>query len=99
MNTENILGADRMMDVRALPCAVKHGLIVKTCQDLAVGEHFILWNSHDPVPLRQQLTNHWPGAFAWQYLVQGPEEFQIRITKLKALATEAAPAALNCGDH
>ena len=99
MQTENLIGADRVMDVRAIPCATKHGLIVKTWQELAVGGHFILLNNHDPVPMRTQFAAQWPGAFAWEYLVQEPEEFRIKITKLKTLGEPAAPVAMTCGRH
>jgi len=93
------MGADGVMDVRTIPCSVKHGLIVQTCRDLPAGGSFILLNGHDPVPLREQLANHWPGAFAWEYLERGPEVFRLRISKLKDLPTDHVPAALNCGDH
>ena len=51
MQTENLIGADKVMDVRSIPCSVKHGLIIKTWLELPVGDHFILFNDHDPVPL------------------------------------------------
>ena len=40
------------MDVRPIPCSIKHGLILKTWRELPVGDYFILLNDHDPVPLR-----------------------------------------------
>ena len=85
-STETILDADRVMDVRPIPCSVKHGLIIRQWLDLAVGEHFILLNDHDPVPLRYQFAAQWPEAFTWEHLVKGPTEFRIKITKLKAAA-------------
>ena len=33
MQTEILIGADKVMDVRAIPCSVKHGQIVKTWLD------------------------------------------------------------------
>ena len=50
------------MDVRPIPCSVKHGLIIKQWLDLAVGEHFILLNDHDPVPLHYQFAAQWPDS-------------------------------------
>ncbi|MDR3378618.1 MAG: DUF2249 domain-containing protein, partial [Verrucomicrobiae bacterium] len=67
MPTENLTGADGVMDVRELPCSIKHSLIVKTWQELPVGGHFILLNGHDPVRLREQFSAQWPGTCAWQY--------------------------------
>ena len=61
------------MDVRPIPCSVKHGLIIKQWLDLAVGDHFILLNDHDPVPLYYQFAAQWPNAFTWEHLVKGPD--------------------------
>src|SRR5258708_28077246 len=86
MNTtlpiENLIGPDKVMDVRSIPCSIKHGLIIKTWLDLPVGDHFILLNDHDPVPLYYQFSAQWPGAFSWQHLMKGPEEFRVKITKV-----------------
>lgn len=69
-------------DVRAIPCRIKHPLIIQRWSDLPVGGHFILINDHDPVPLRYQFIAQFGAAFSWEYLVRDPEEFHVRITKL-----------------
>ncbi len=97
-STENLVGTDRVMDVRPIPCSVKHGLIIKQWLDLAVGEHFILLNDHDPVPLYYQFAAQWPDTFTWEHLVKGPEEFRVKITKLKATAPLSEVAEC-CGGH
>jgi uncharacterized protein (DUF2249 family) len=99
MNTiENHIGPDKVMDVRPIPCAIKHGLIIRAWLDLAAGDHFILLNDHDPVPLYYQFSAQWPGAFTWERLAVGPEEFRVKITKLKAVAgVEGISGA--CGNH
>jgi uncharacterized protein (DUF2249 family) len=91
---ENLIGADKVMDVRPIPCSIKHGLIIRTWLDLPVGDFFILLNDHDPVPLFYQFSTQWPGAFEWKHLIQGPDEFRVKITKLQAVpgATTAGPA-------
>ena len=89
------LDADQVLDVRAIPCAVKHGLIIRQWLNLPVGGHFILLNHHDPVPLRHQFAAQWPGAFTWEYLVNEPEECRIEITKLKSAAPPAQ--VIECG--
>lgn len=71
------------MDVRSVPCSIKHGLIIKTWLELPLGDHFILLNDHDPVPLYYQFSAQWPGAFSWEHLAKGPEEVHVKITKLK----------------
>jgi uncharacterized protein (DUF2249 family) len=100
-NTETplLLDPDKVMDVRPIPCSIKHGLIIKTWVELAVGDHFILLNDHDPVPLYYQFSAQWPGAFTWEHLVKGPSEFRVKITRVKPLAEVAVQASNCCGGH
>lgn len=77
------------LDVRPIPCRQKHALIFQRWGELPVGEHFVLVNDHDPVPLYYQFAGQFPDAFAWEYLVAGPEEFQVKITRLKASSPQA----------
>ena len=103
MNTNiqppNLIGSDNVMDVRPISCSIKHGLIIKTWLALPVGDHFILLNDHDPVPLYYQFAAQWPGAFTWEHLVKSPEEFRVKITKLRATGSAAEPVAECCGGH
>jgi uncharacterized protein (DUF2249 family) len=99
MQTANLIGADKVMDVRSIPCSVKHGLIIQTWLELPVGDHFILFNDHDPVPLRYQFAAQWPDTFTWEHLVNIPGEARVKITKLKDLAAPAQPVAECCGGH
>lgn len=69
-------------DVRPIPCRIKHGLIFQRWTELDVGGHFVLINDHDPVPLYYQFAGQFPGAFAWEYLPAGPDEFRVKITRL-----------------
>lgn len=97
--------ADVLFDVRPIPCRIKHGQIFQRWLDLPVGRHFVLLNDHDPVPLRYQFEAEFPGAMSWEYLERGPEDFRVKITKLKPVNggvpglpscitdQEAAPAA------
>lgn len=62
-NSENLIGPDKVMDVRTIPCSIKHGLIIQTWLELPVDDHFILLNDHDPVPLFYQFSAQWPSAF------------------------------------
>ena len=71
-----------VFDVREIPCRIKHGQIFQRWLDLPVGQHFVLLNDHDPVPLRYQFEAQFPGAVSWEYLKAGPDEFMVKITKL-----------------
>ena len=100
MNTtitaENLIGPDRVMDVREIPCSSKHGLILRTCVELPVGGHFVLLNGRDPVHLHEEISAWWTDAFGWEYLVRNAEEVRVKITKLKAVKEVADPPA-GCG--
>ena len=99
-STEPTLDKDRVLDVREIPCSIKHGLVLRTCLELPQGSCFILLNGHDPVPISQQLQTEFPGCYAWDYLERGPEAFRIRISKLRELP-EGAGANLSgeCPRH
>jgi len=99
ITTPNLIDTDKVMDVRPIPCSVKHGLIIKNWLELAVGDHFILLNDHDPVPLYYQFSAQWPGAFTWEHLVKGPEEFRVKITKVKPSINPTANVSECCGGH
>ena len=90
---ESLIGPDKVMDVRPIPCSIKHGLIIRTWLDLPLGDHFILLNDHDPVPLYYQFAAQWPGAFTWEHLIKGPSEFRVKITRVKAVAPAQADLA------
>lgn len=92
--TENLIGTDKIMDVRPIPCSIKHGLIIKQWLELPVGDHFILLNDHDPVPLHYQFAAQWPEAFTWEHLVNSPEECRVKITKLKETAPVSPVASV-----
>jgi uncharacterized protein (DUF2249 family) len=77
-------------DVRVIPCRQKHAMIFQRWAALPVGEHFVLINDHDPVPLYYQFAGQHPGTFTWEYLATGPEEYRVKITRVAASPT--APA-------
>lgn len=99
MTTQNLIGADRVLDVRTLDCSIKHPLLVKTFIELAAGDHFIILNGHEPARLRDQFAAQWPGTFTWESLPAAPGEFRIKVTKLKPLGEPAKPIATECHSH
>jgi uncharacterized protein (DUF2249 family) len=100
MTASTDLGPDRLLDVREVPCSIKHGLIIQTFVDLKVGEHFILRNGHDPVPLRYQFEAEFPGAFTWEHIHNRSEDVAVKITKVK-LVVGGLPKVVagSCGHH
>src|SRR5687768_8897205 len=85
--------ANAVFDVRPIPCRVKHAQIFQRWFELPVGQYFILLNDHDPMPLRYQCEAEFSGAFSWEYLERGPDEFRVKISKLQSIAAaESSPA-------
>jgi uncharacterized protein (DUF2249 family) len=78
--------AETLFDVRSIPCRVKHAQIFQRWFDLPVGNHFVLLNDHDPIPLRYQFEAEFGGAFTWEYLERGPVDFRVKITKTAIVA-------------
>ena len=99
--TASIIGADKVMDVRPIPCSIKHGLILKTWRELPVGDHFILLNDHDPVPLHYQFDAEFPGTFTWDYLERGPEDFPREADQAAGIAAarRPTPQSYGCSAH
>lgn len=96
IDIRNLIGPDRVLDVREIPCSVKHGLILQTFRDLAVGDHFILVNGHDPQPLYYQFSAEWPGTFTWEHLLRQPEEVRVKVTKTRALESDGIELNKGC---
>ena len=68
-----------VVDVRQIARGGRHPRVFAQYARLAPGETFILVNSHDPKPLRREFESVYPGAFSWDYLQAGPEEWRVRI--------------------
>jgi uncharacterized protein (DUF2249 family) len=75
---------DRVLDVRPIPPRQKHPSIFNTFDALDPGEHFILVNDHDPIPLRHQFQFEREGEFEWEYLEQGPEVWRVKISRAES---------------
>lgn len=69
------------IDVREIAPRDRHPLIFTTFDELQPEASFLLVNDHDPKPLYYQLMAERPGLLGWEYLEQGPEVWQVRLTK------------------
>jgi uncharacterized protein (DUF2249 family) len=74
---------DIMMELNVTIIAPRerHPLIFKTFDEMETGGAFVLVNDHDPKPLYYSFLHEREGQFGWDYLVQGPEEWRVRISK------------------
>ncbi|MCZ2393199.1 MAG: iron-sulfur cluster repair di-iron protein [Chitinophagales bacterium] len=77
-----------ILNIPSLEPRLKHPTIFKTFDELKGGESFIIHNDHDPKPVYYQLLGERGDVFTWEYLLQGPQWWDIRVTKRSALETE-----------
>jgi uncharacterized protein (DUF2249 family) len=73
-----------VIDVRHVARGGRHPRVFARYARLAPGEAFILVHSHDPKPLRREFEAIHRGAFSWDYLRTGPEEWRVRIGRVAA---------------
>ena len=73
---------EKILDVRPIPPRDKHPTIFDTFDALDVGDHFVLVNDHDPVPLKHQFNFERPDQMEWEYLEEGPEVWKVKITRV-----------------
>lgn len=69
------------LDVTKIEPRLKHPTIFEKFAGLCENEHFILHNDHDPMPLRFQMQSELGKVFTWEYILQGPEVWEVKITK------------------
>ncbi|WP_018614497.1 iron-sulfur cluster repair di-iron protein [Segetibacter koreensis] len=72
---------ENFIDVTLIEPKSKHPTIFKVFDNLSGGESLIIHNDHDPKPVYYQLLGERGDTFNWQYLQQGPDWWDVRITK------------------
>jgi len=78
---------DVVLDVRVIPHAIRHGSAIGAFDSIPLGGSLVLVAPHNPLPLLNQLAERAP--IAVEYLVEGPEEWRLRISR-----TPGQPAVL-----
>jgi uncharacterized protein (DUF2249 family) len=81
MSEQQTSGDVMTIDVRGIPPRERHALIFNTWEALPVDGAFRIVNDHDPKPLYYQFMAEHPGEVGWEYLNDGPEVWQVRISK------------------
>ena len=71
-----------VLDVTQIEPRLKHPTIFQKYEQLVEGEFLILHNDHDPKPLYYQLVAEKGKSFSWEYIIVGPEFWEVKITKL-----------------
>ncbi len=72
---------DIVINVPSLEPKLKHPTIFKTFDSLKEGESLVIHNDHDPKPVYYQLQSEKGDVFTWEYLQQGPQWWDIRVTR------------------
>lgn len=70
------------LDVTQIKPRLKHPTIFERFDALTGGEAFIIHNDHDPKPLYYQLLAERGQTFDWEYLLEGPSIWEVKISKL-----------------
>ncbi len=71
-----------ILDVTLLEPKFKHSTIFKQFDGLLGGESFIIHNDHDPKPLYYQMIAERGKTFDWEYILEGPDFWEVKISKL-----------------
>ncbi|NOX86229.1 MAG: iron-sulfur cluster repair di-iron protein [Chlorobi bacterium] len=71
------------LDVTQIEPRLKHPTIFQKFDALSGGEAFVIHNDHDPKPLYYQMIAERGQTFDWEYLKEGPEIWEVKISKLK----------------
>lgn len=62
---------------------MRHESIFKSFENLQEGASFIIRNDHDPLPVFYQLKSINGDIVGWEYQQQGPEFWDVKVTKNK----------------
>jgi len=69
------------LDLRQIPPSQRHTLIFDEWDALKPGETLKIINDHDPKPLHYQFEAEYTSQYEWEYDLQGPADWVVRITK------------------
>lgn len=70
-----------VVDLRAMVPQERHATVFSALDTLEPGATFVLINDHAPIPLLRQIEANWPDQFHSEYLRDGPEIWQVAITR------------------
>jgi regulator of cell morphogenesis and NO signaling len=71
----------KLIDVTQIAPKNRHNIILGTFENLAAGESFRISNDHNPKPLFYEMREQWGEAVTWEYLINGPELWEVKIGK------------------
>lgn len=71
---------DIVLDVRTIPHAIRHASVFGAFGAIPAGGSLVLVAPHNPLPLLNQLAER--ADIDVEYLVQGPDEWRLRVTRV-----------------
>lgn len=84
--------AATVVDLRALIPPERHVTVFAALERLLPGESFVLINDHAPLPLLRHIEATSPGLFLSAWLKDGPEEWQLALTRTVAASGAKRPS-------
>ncbi|PKP34391.1 MAG: iron-sulfur cluster repair di-iron protein, partial [Bacteroidetes bacterium HGW-Bacteroidetes-15] len=72
------------LDVTQIEPKFKHSTIFQRFDALVGGESFVIHNDHDPKPLYYQMVAERGQTFDWEYIMEGPQFWEVKISKLNS---------------
>jgi len=70
-----------IVDLRPMIPPQRHATVFAALDAIAPGSTFVLINDHAPMPLLNRIEQTWPGRFEHEFLRDGPEVWQVAITR------------------
>lgn len=81
-----VLSVDARLDVRDVPHAQRHALVLSTVDALPPGQAVVLVASHAPRPVLAEIDDRFRGQIQAQWLQSGPDVWQIRLERSTVVA-------------
>lgn len=72
---------NNFINVTLIEPKLKHPTIFRVFDNLKGGESLTIHNDHDPKPVYYQLLGERGDIFTWEYLEEGPEWWDVKVTK------------------
>ena len=71
----------KLIDVTQIAPRNRHQIILGTFENLSTGDSFRISNDHNPKPLFYEMREQWGDAVTWEYLLNGPDIWEVKIGK------------------
>ena len=81
MSTTTPTTAPVIVDLRVMIPPERHATVFAALDALDPGATFVLINDHAPIPLLRRINDNWPDQFEAEFLIDGPEVWQVAITR------------------